>query len=84
MVVDLLKNATMKCGGCYIYSNLRGCDGQRVYFEGVSSITLNGQILNRARQFALDEVVIIFSVIVHEIFFVEVDSSRILVMNKVY
>lgn len=57
VVVDLLKNATMKSGGCYIYSNLRGCDGQRVYFEGVSSIALNGQILTRAKQFALDEVV---------------------------
>lgn len=57
VVVDLVKNATMKCGGCYIYSNLRGCDGQRVYFQGFSSITLNGHVLSRAKQFALNEVV---------------------------
>lgn len=57
VIVDLVKNATMKCGGCYIFSNLRGCDGQRVYFDGVSSITLNGHILSRAKQFALEEVV---------------------------
>lgn len=47
----------MKCGGCYIYNNLRGCDGQRVYFEGVSTIALNGDVLTKAKQFALQEVV---------------------------
>lgn len=39
-----------------MFSNLRGCDGSRLYFNGGSSITLNGQILNRGKQFALDEV----------------------------
>ncbi|KAJ8929500.1 hypothetical protein NQ314_017793 [Rhamnusium bicolor] len=63
VIVDLVKNATMKCGGCYIFSNLRGCDGQRVYFDGVSSITLNGHILSRAKQFALEEVEVITATI---------------------
>lgn len=57
VVVDLVKSATFKSGGCYIFSNLRGCDGQRVYFNGGSCITLNGNILNHAQQFALQEVV---------------------------
>lgn len=39
-----------------MFSNLRGCDGGRLYFNGGSSITLNGNILNRGRQFALEDV----------------------------
>lgn len=57
IVADLVKNATYKSGGCYIFSNLRGCDGQRVYFNGGSCISLNGHILNHAKQFALQDVV---------------------------
>ncbi|CAL7952374.1 unnamed protein product [Xylocopa violacea] len=56
VTVDLVKSATFKSGGCYMFSNLRGCDGSRVYFNGGSSITLNGQILNRGKQFSLDDV----------------------------
>nr|CAD7569878.1 unnamed protein product [Timema californicum] len=62
-VVDLIKSATMKCGGCYMFSNLRGCDGQRVYFNGCSSIALNGGILNRSQQFALQEVEVVVATI---------------------
>lgn len=57
IVADLVKNATYKSGGCYIFSNLRGCDGQRVYFNGASCIALNGNIINYSKQFALQEVV---------------------------
>nr|CAD7454129.1 unnamed protein product [Timema tahoe] len=62
-VVDLIKSATMKSGGCYMFSNLRGCDGQRVYFNGCSSIALNGGILNRSQQFALQEVEVVVATI---------------------
>lgn len=57
VTVDLAKSATYKSGGCYVFSNLRGCDGQRVYFNGCSCIAVNGHIINRSKQFALDEVV---------------------------
>lgn len=57
VVTDLVKSATFKSGGCYLFSNLRGCDGQRVYFSGDSCITLNGHVISRAKQFALQEVV---------------------------
>lgn len=60
---DLVKNATMKCGGCYIFSNLRGCDGERLYFEGTSSITLNGSLLATTKQFSLEEVDVITATI---------------------
>ncbi|CAH1996569.1 unnamed protein product [Acanthoscelides obtectus] len=63
VVRDLVKTATMKCGGCYVFCNLRGCDGQRVYFDGMSSITLNGHVLSRARQFSLDEVEVVTATI---------------------
>ncbi|KAG7207960.1 hypothetical protein KM043_009544 [Ampulex compressa] len=56
VTVDLVKSATFKSGGCYMFSNLRGCDGTRLYFNGASFITVNGQILNRSKQFALEEV----------------------------
>ncbi|XP_011138407.1 probable glutamine-dependent NAD(+) synthetase isoform X1 [Harpegnathos saltator] len=59
VTVDLVKSATFKAGGCYMFSNLRGCDGNRLYFNGGSSIALNGCILSRGRQFALEEVEVI-------------------------
>lgn len=55
--VNLVKNATLKAKGCYVYSNLRGCDGQRVYFNGSSCIALNGDIISRSKQFSLEDVV---------------------------
>ncbi|XP_058798642.1 glutamine-dependent NAD(+) synthetase isoform X2 [Phymastichus coffea] len=56
VTVDLVKSATYKSGGCYMFSNMRGCDGARVYFNGGSSITVNGQVLSRSKQFGLAEV----------------------------
>lgn len=56
VTVDLVKSASYKSGGCYMFNNFRGCDGARIVFNGGSSITLNGKILNRAKQFALEEV----------------------------
>lgn len=54
---DLVKSASFKAGGAYLYSNLRGCDGQRVYFNGCSAIALNGDIVARGKQFSLQDVV---------------------------
>jgi len=36
--IDLIKEVTKKAGGIYMYSNLRGCDGSRLYFDGTSMI----------------------------------------------
>ncbi|XP_063240661.1 glutamine-dependent NAD(+) synthetase isoform X2 [Bacillus rossius redtenbacheri] len=63
VTVDLIKLATMKCGGCYMFSNLRGCDGQRVYFNGCSTVALNGQILNRGAQYGLQEVEVVVATV---------------------
>lgn len=56
VTVDLVKSATLKAKGCYVFSNLRGCDGQRVYFNGCSCIALNGEIVSRSKQFSLEDV----------------------------
>lgn len=63
IVVDLVKSATSKAGGCYVFSNLRGCDGQRVYFNGGSCVALNGHIIAQAKQFALQDVEVIAATI---------------------
>lgn len=56
IVLDLIKSATFKNGGCYLYSNLRGCDGQRVYFNGCSNIVMNGSLIKVGTQFSVKEV----------------------------
>ena len=56
VVVDLVKSATAKAGGCYMFNNLRGGDGDRVYFQGISCISVNGDIVNRTKQYAIEEV----------------------------
>ena len=51
--LNLIKNASKRNGGVYIYSNLKGCDGSRIYFDGSSSITLNGKIIQQLPQFSI-------------------------------
>ena len=55
--VEMIKSATARSGGCYVFSNLRGCDGQRVYFNSCACIALNGFIVSKTKQYALEEVV---------------------------
>lgn len=42
--LHLIKNTTSKLGGIYIYSNHQGCDGNRLYFDGCSLISMNGEL----------------------------------------
>ena len=46
--IDLIRSTTAKVGGVYMYSNLIGCDGERVYYDGCCLIALNGEV-SRAR-----------------------------------
>ena len=39
-----------------MYSNLIGCDAERVYYDGCSMLALNGKILAQGSQFSLEEV----------------------------
>ncbi|XP_063823288.1 glutamine-dependent NAD(+) synthetase isoform X1 [Ostrinia nubilalis] len=63
VTVDLVKSATFKSGGAYLFSNLRGCDGQRIYFNGCSCVAVNGEVVSRGLQFALHDVEVITATI---------------------
>ncbi|CAG9997932.1 unnamed protein product [Clonostachys byssicola] len=57
--LKLISEATRKCGGVYVYSNVQGCDGERLYFDGCAMILCNGQVLAQSPQFSLNEVDVI-------------------------
>ncbi|XP_045492583.1 glutamine-dependent NAD(+) synthetase [Colias croceus] len=63
VTVDLVKSATFKSGGAYLFSNLRGCDGQRIYFNGCSCVAVNGDIVSRGLQFSLQDVEVVTATI---------------------
>lgn len=60
---ELIVNSSKKNGGVFLYSNLIGCDGGRLYFDGGSFITLNGKILNEGKRFMLQEVEVTTAVV---------------------
>jgi len=52
---------------------LRGCDGNRLYFDGISWIAVNGEIYQSSEYFSLKEV----EVITHDLDLDEVRNHRI-------
>jgi len=54
--VDLIREATLKLGGIYLYANQQGCDGDRLYYDGCPLIACNGSIIAQGSQFSLDDV----------------------------
>ena len=54
--MNLLRAATSKTGGVYMYANAVGCDGSRIYYDGSSFIALNGALLAQSAQFSMQEV----------------------------
>lgn len=54
--VSMITEATRKCGGVYLYANQRGCDGDRLYYDGCAMIVCNGKILAQGDQFNLKDV----------------------------
>ncbi|XP_069139363.1 glutamine-dependent NAD(+) synthetase-like [Argopecten irradians] len=56
--VDLIKTATMKCGGIYMFANFIGCDGERTYYDGGSAIAINGEMVCQGPQFSVQEVIV--------------------------
>ena len=43
--VHLIQHATTATGGAYMYSNLVGCDGDRLVFDGGGMVSVNGDIV---------------------------------------
>ncbi|XP_055070350.2 glutamine-dependent NAD(+) synthetase [Misgurnus anguillicaudatus] len=57
--VNLVKSATTKSGGIYLFANQKGCDGDRLYYDGCAMIALNGDIVARGAQFSLEDVEVV-------------------------
>ena len=57
--IALIRNASAKNGGVYLYANQQGCDGGRLYFDGCALIAQNGEILAQGSQFSLKDVEVI-------------------------
>ncbi len=47
--LDLMRGATRKCGGVYMYANQQGCDGNRLYYDGCACIASNGDFIAQVR-----------------------------------
>jgi len=61
--IDLIRGATSKAGGIYLYANQKGCDGGRLYYDGSCMVWCNGSLLAQGSQFgALDEVEVVTAV----------------------
>uniref|UniRef100_A0A9J8D673 Glutamine-dependent NAD(+) synthetase n=2 Tax=Cyprinus carpio TaxID=7962 RepID=A0A9J8D673_CYPCA len=57
--VNLVKSATTKSGGIYLFANQKGCDGDRLYYDGCAMIAINGDIVARGAQFSLKDVEVV-------------------------
>ncbi|KIM56030.1 hypothetical protein SCLCIDRAFT_133456 [Scleroderma citrinum Foug A] len=61
--VELIKEATLKLGGVYLYANQQGCDGDRLYYDGCAMIAINGHIVAQGSQFSLNDVEVVTATI---------------------
>ncbi|CAL9729690.1 hypothetical protein MOUN0_H04918 [Monosporozyma unispora] len=76
--IDLILNATQRCGGVYLYANQRGCDGDRLYYDGCALIAVNGKIVGQGSQFSLKDVEVVTATVDLE----DVRSYRAAVMSR--
>lgn len=61
--INLILEATAKSGGVYMYSNQRGCDGDRLYYDGSSLILASGKVIAQGTQFSLNDVEVLVSTV---------------------
>lgn len=61
--VELIKEATMKLGGIYLYANQQGCDGDGLYYDGCAMIAVNGHIIAQGSQFSMQDVEVVSATI---------------------
>lgn len=47
----------LQSGGIYLYANQKGCDGDRVYYDGCAMVAINGDIVAQGVQFSVNDVV---------------------------
>lgn len=61
--LDLIRSATAKAGGIYLYANQQGCDGGRLYYDGCACVAVNGQMVAQGSQFSLADVEVVTAVV---------------------
>ncbi|MCZ6675635.1 MAG: NAD(+) synthase [Candidatus Poribacteria bacterium] len=76
--IDLIRNATSKSGGVYLYANQQGCDGGRLYFDGCALIAVNGDVVAQGSQFSLNDVEVVTATVDLE----DVRSQRGAIMSR--
>lgn len=59
---ELIIESSKKNGGVFVYSNLVGCDGGRLYFDGGSFVSLNGKLIAQGNRFIYNEVEVVFGI----------------------
>jgi NAD+ synthase (glutamine-hydrolysing) len=57
--VDLILNATKRGGGAYLFSNHKGGDGGRLYYDGCALVCVNGSVVAQGAQFGLEDVEVV-------------------------
>ena len=60
---DLISSATKRNGGVYLYSNLLGCEGNRVVFDGNGMIYLNGDCINIGEHLSFADVEVVSALV---------------------
>ena len=58
---ELIMESSKKNGGVFVYSNLIGCDGGRLYFDGGSIVAINDKLIAQGKRFILNEVEVVFA-----------------------
>jgi NAD+ synthase (glutamine-hydrolysing) len=55
----LLQEAALESGGVLLYSDQRGCGGDRTYSDGCAMIFMNGELVAQGLQFSLEDVEVV-------------------------
>jgi len=61
--MELIRGATAKSGGIYLYANQQGCDGGRLYYDGCACIVVNGDIVAQGSQFSVSDVEVVVAAV---------------------
>lgn len=61
--VDLICEATAKCGGVYLYANQQGCDGGRLYYDGCALVSADGVVVQQGTQFSVRDVEVVHAAV---------------------
>lgn len=61
--LELIRNASAKGGGVYLYANQQGCDGGRLYYDGGALVVVNGEVVAQGSQFSPRDVEVVVATV---------------------